>query len=58
MTSEIDLAMQVNDRLVRVFKYYHPNDPLVDELDARLGEMEESVDKYERRIVELGFIEF
>jgi hypothetical protein len=58
MTSEIDLALQVNDRLIRVFKYYHPEDTLVVELDARLGILEEQIESYERFIVELGFIEF
>ena len=58
MTSEIDLAIQVNDRLIRVYKYYHPEDPIVDELDARLGVMEDQIEDYERSIVELGFMEF
>ncbi|MDA0568536.1 MAG: DUF2723 domain-containing protein [Bacteroidetes bacterium] len=58
MTSEIDLAIQVNDRLIRVYKYYHPEDPIVDELDARLGVMEDQIEGYERSIVELGFMEF
>jgi len=58
MSSEIDLALQVNDRLIRVYKYYHPEDSLVMELDARLGIMEEQIEYYERSIIELGFIEF
>ena len=58
MTSEIDLALQVNDRLIRVYKYYHPEDPIVDELDTRLGVMEDQIEDYERSIVELGFMEF
>lgn len=58
MTSEIDLALQVNDRLIRVYKYYHPEDPIVDQLDARLGLMETQIENYEKSIVELGFMEF
>jgi hypothetical protein len=33
-------------------------DPIVDELDARLGVMEDQIEDYERSIVELGFMEF
>jgi hypothetical protein len=58
MSKEIDLAFQVNDRLIRVFKYYHSEDPLVGELDERLGIMEAQIENYERSIIELGFIEF
>lgn len=58
MASEIDLAIQINDRLIRVYKYYHPEDPIVGELDTRLGLMEAQIEDYERSIVELGFMEF
>ena len=58
MTYEIDLALQINDRLIRVYKYYHPEDPIVDQLDARLGLMETQIEDYESSIVELGFMEF
>jgi hypothetical protein len=58
MTSEVDLALQVNDRILRVFKYYMPEDSLVKELDKRIGQMEEDVNTYERNIVQQGFMEF
>ncbi len=58
MTSEVDLALQVNDRILRVFKYYMPEDSLVKELDKRIQTMEEDVNRYERNIVQLGFMEF
>jgi len=58
MTSEVDLALQVNDRILRVFKYYMPEDSLVKELDKRIGKMEEDLNTYERNIVQLGFMEF
>ena len=58
MSSDIDLAIQVNDRLIRVYKYYHPEDPIVDQLDARLGVLEDQIESYESFILELGFIEF
>ena len=58
MTSEVDLALQVNDRILRVFKYYMPEDSLLKELDKRIGQMEEDVNRYERNIVQLGFMEF
>lgn len=58
MTSEIDLALQVNDRVLRVFKYYMPEDSLVKELDKRIGIMEEDINSYERNIVQLGYMEF
>ena len=48
----------INDRLIRVYKYYHPEDPIVDQLDARLGLMETQIEDYESSIVELGFMEF
>ena len=41
-----------------MYKYYHPEDPIVDELDTRLGVMEDQIEDYERSIVELGFMEF
>ena len=58
MTSEVDLALQVNDRILRVFKYYLPEDKLVIELEKRLGEMEEDINQYEQDIVSLGFMQF
>ncbi len=58
MTSEVDLALQVNDRILRVFKYYMPQDDLVKELDTRIGQMEEDINSYERQIVQLGVMEF
>ena len=51
MTSEIDLAIQVNDRLIRVYKYYHPEDPLVNELEERLGVMIVKIEKTTEKIL-------
>jgi hypothetical protein len=58
MEEDRQLALQVNDRLLRVYKYYHPNDNFSDELDERLGKMEEDLDDYHRMIVDLGSIKF
>jgi hypothetical protein len=58
MEEDRQLALQVNDRLLRVYKYYHPDDEFVDELDARLGKMEEDLERYHRMIVDLGSINF
>ena len=52
------LALQVCDRLVRIYKNYQPNDSLVGELDSRIQKMEESLESYHRNIIDLGSEDF
>ena len=58
MEEQRQLALQVCDRLVRIYKYYQPEDSLVSELDARIGKMEESLNAYYNNIVNIGSQDF
>jgi hypothetical protein len=58
MEEQRQLALQVCDRLVRIYKYYQPEDSLVSELDARIGKMEESLNAYYNNIVNIGSEDF
>jgi len=51
MPKEIELAIQVSDRLIRVYKYYHPEDPLVNDLEVRLGKMIGQIEKTTKKIL-------
>ena len=54
---DVQFALQIGDRLVRVMKYFHATAPETAELEARLTDMESAVDAYERglsQLVDLG----
>ena len=60
MAAERDLqfALQIGDRLVRVMKYFHASAPETKALEDKLTEMESAVDAYERNLVDLGDFAF
>ena len=53
--NELQMAMQVADRLARVAKYYHADDPWSAELEGRLADMESLIDEYERAVSSMEF---
>jgi len=55
---EIQFALQVGDRLVRVMKYFHAESEEVKTLEGRLTDMEAAVEAYERNLIDLGDFEF
>jgi hypothetical protein len=55
---EIQFALQVGDRLVRVMKYFHAGSEEVKTLEGRLTDMEAAVEAYERNLIDLGDFEF
>ena len=50
---EVQFALQIGDRLVRVMKYYHAGTEEAKALEARLTEMESMVEAYEANYVAL-----
>ena len=50
---EVQFALQIGDRLVRVMKYYHAGTEEAKALEARLTEMEAMVEAYEANYVAL-----
>jgi hypothetical protein len=50
---EVQFALQIGDRLVRVMKYYHAGTEEAKALEARLTEMEAMVEAYEAKTVAL-----
>ncbi len=55
---EMQFALQVGDRLVRVMKYFHPTSDVTKALEDRLTDMESEVEAYERNLVDLGDFAF
>ena len=55
---DLQFALQIGDRLVRVMKYFHADAPEAKALEGRLTEMEAVVETYERNLVDLGDYEF
>jgi len=55
---ELQFALQVGDRLVRVMKYFHADAEETKALEGRLTEMEAAVETYERNLIDLGEFEF
>ena len=60
MAAERDLqfALQIGDRLVRVMKYFHASAPETKALEDKLTEMESAVEAHERNLVDLGDFAF
>ena len=56
MEEELKISIQVCDRLLRVMKYYHKEDPYVDELKSRIDSIDSELENYQRTIVNLGSI--
>ena len=48
---DIQFAMQIADRLVRVMRYYHADAPETKALEGRLADMESSIEAYERELM-------
>ena len=55
---EMQFALQVGDRLVRVMKYFHPTSDVTKALGDRLTDTESGVKAYERNLVALGGFAF
>ena len=55
---EMQFALQVGDRLVRVMKYFHPTSDVTKALEDRLTDMESEVEAYERNLVDLDDFAF
>ena len=55
---DLQFALQIGDRLVRVMKYFHADAPEAKALEGRLTEMEAVVETYERNLVDVGDYEF
>ena len=51
---EVQFALQIGDRLVRVMKYFHVNAPETKALEDKLTEMESAVEAYERNLMTLS----
>ena len=60
MAAERDLqfALQIGDRLVRVMKYFHASAPETKALEDKLTEMESAVEAHERNLVDPGDFAF
>jgi len=50
-SKEMELALQVNMSLIRDYKDYHPEDPLVNELEERLGVMIDQIEEATKKIL-------
>ena len=48
---DIQFAMQIADRLVRVMRYYHADAPETKALEGRLADMESTIEAYERELM-------
>ena len=51
---EVQFALQIGDRLVRVMKYFHVDAPETKALEDKLTEMESAVEAYERNLMTLS----
>ena len=56
MEEELQMSIQVCDRLLRVMRYYHKEDPYVDELKSRIDSIDAEIENYQRTRLNLGAI--